>query len=188
MTPLSREELRERLLAIMDRKHHWAWPEFTGSTITKNQLKVHFRQEYAVYVRGFPVLLARIHGRNPPRPVRSLLASNIYEEDTGGLSLGESHPALFLRMMEGLGYHPDEFHDVELLPVSRAYRSWLDTVSLERDWLVGASVLTIFVEGSVNDRQEILHPSSPKTSAEIEEVVSTHPLVVHHGVHPKFLA
>ena len=30
-----------------------------------------------------------------------MLADNIYEEDTGGLSLGKSHPELFLTMMSG---------------------------------------------------------------------------------------
>src|SRR5437899_6826008 len=99
MKPLSSDQFREKLMAIMDRKDHWAWPHFCGPQITKAQLETHYRQEYAVYVRDFPVFLSRIHGKNPPRPVRSELARNIYEEDTGGLSLGQSHPDLFLTMM-----------------------------------------------------------------------------------------
>jgi pyrroloquinoline-quinone synthase len=184
---LSTEQFRERLLAIMDRKNHWAWPHFKGSRITKDQLKIHFRQEYAVYVRDFPVLLARVHGKNPPREVRTLLANNIYEEDTGGLSLGRPHPDLFLTMMLGLGYERSEFRDVELLPDSRRYREWLDRVSLEQEWVVGAAVLTIFVEGSIHDRQEILHPSPPRTQADIEDHIQKHPLVQHHGLNPKYL-
>lgn len=179
---LSTAQFRERLLDIMDRKHHWAWPHFSGNTISKDQLKIHFRQEYAAYVRDFPVLLARIHGKNPPPEVRSVLAANIYEEETGGLSLGRSHPELFLTMMMGLGYDQVAFRDVELLPGSRVYRTWLDTVLLKRDWVVGAAVLTIFVEGSLNDRQEILNPSPPKTPAEIEDIVKKHPLVLYHGL------
>jgi pyrroloquinoline quinone (PQQ) biosynthesis protein C len=184
---LSTDQLRERLLSIMDRKNHWAWPHFKGNKITKEQLNIHFRQEYAVYVRDFPVLLARIHGKNPPREVRTMLAKNIYEEDTGGLSLGRPHPDLFLTMMLGLGYERSEFRDVELLSNSRVYREWLDMVSLDRDWVVGAAVLTIFVEGSIHDRQEILHPSPPKTPAEIEDLIQKHPLVQHHGLSPKYL-
>src|SRR5438093_3999093 len=118
----------------MDRKHHWAWPSFSGNTLTKDQLKIHFQQEYAVYVRDFPVFLARIHGQNPPPSVRRMLAENIYEEDTGGLSLGESHPELFLSMMEGLGFPVDSFEAIHLLPASRTYRAWLDRVSENRDW------------------------------------------------------
>ncbi|MBI4401340.1 MAG: iron-containing redox enzyme family protein [Nitrospirae bacterium] len=187
MKKLSTDQFRERLLSVMDRKHHWAWPHFSGRVMTKDQLKIHFRQEYAVYVRDFPVLLARIHGKNPPPDVRCMLAANIYEEETGGLSVGRSHPDLFLAMMAGLGYDLAEFRDVTLLPASRAYRQWLDTVSLRRDWMVGAAALTIFVEGSVNDRREILHPSSPKTPAEIEDIVKKHPLVVYHGLSPDYM-
>jgi pyrroloquinoline quinone (PQQ) biosynthesis protein C len=184
---LTNEQFRERLLSVMDRKNHWAWAYFSGNKITKDQLKIHFRQEYAVYVRDFPVLLARIHGKNPPREVRSMLAKNIYEEDTGGLSLGQPHPDLFLQMMIGLGFDRTEFRDVELLSSARMYREWLDTVSYEREWVVGAAVLAIFVEGNIHDRQEIIDPSRPKTAAEIEDLVMKHPLVQFHGLSPSFM-
>jgi pyrroloquinoline quinone (PQQ) biosynthesis protein C len=101
MRPLTKSRFQEELLRIMDRKHHWAWPAFTDGTVTINHFKRHFQQEYGVYVRDFPVLLARIHGHNPPPAVRRMLAENIYEEDTGGLSMGKSHPELFLNMMAG---------------------------------------------------------------------------------------
>lgn len=184
---LSPEQFRERLFAIMDRKHHWAWPQFSGNTITKDQLKIFYRQEYAVYVRDFAVLLARVHGKNPPRPIRKILAKNLYEEDAGGLSLGQPHPDLFLIMMVGLGFNRAEFRDIELLSNSRAYREWLDAITSDADWIVGAAVLTIFVEGSANDRQEILKPCPRKTPAEIEDIVMKHPLVQYHGVPPEFM-
>lgn len=181
-TAQSQRRFREQILAIMGRKHHWAWPSFSSNALAKPQLKIHFQQEYAVYVRDFPVFLARIHGQNPPAEARRMLAENIYEEDTGGLSLGRSHPDLFLTMMEGMGYQRKAFERIELLPASRAYRKWLDRVSVSRDWVIGAAALTIFVEGSVNDRQEISNPSKPKSKTEIEEIVKKHPLVQHHGV------
>jgi pyrroloquinoline-quinone synthase len=184
MKPPAAPQFREQLLRIMDRKHHWAWPRFADGTLAKDRLKVHFQQEYAVYVRDFPVFLSRIHGRNPPPSVRRMLAENIYEEDTGGLSLGRSHPELFLAMMEGLGFPATDFERITLLPASRAYRAWLDAASNRRDWVLGAAVLTIFVEGSVKDRQEILAPSHPKTKDEIEAAIAAHPLVRHHGVPP----
>src|SRR4030095_9993805 len=123
--PHTSSRLQEEMLRVMDRKHHWAWPVFSDGTATVAQMKVHFQQEYAVYVRDFPVLLARIHGRNPPASVRRMLAENIYEEDTGGLSLGKSHPELFLQMMAGLGFRAETFEDVRLLPGARRYRAWL---------------------------------------------------------------
>ena len=180
----STERFRERLLAIMDRKHHEAWPFFTGPTATKAKLKIHYQQEYYAYVRDFPVFLARIHGQNPPAAVRKMLAENIYEEDTGGLALGVSHPELFLRMMEGLGFRRVDFESIKPLPASRIYRAWLDRVSASRDWVVGAAAMAIFVEGSVKDRREILEPSKPKTSEEIEAYVQAHPLVRHQRVSP----
>ena len=180
----ARRAFLEQLLGIMDRKHHWAWPAFSGTLLAKEQLKIHFQQEYAVYVRDFPVFLARIHGQNPPPEVRRMLAENIYEEDTGGLSMGRSHPELFLTMMEGLGYARGDFQRIRLLPASRRYRQWLDRVSSDKNWVLGAAALTIFVEGSINDRKEIQAPSPPKTAAELEDVVNKHPLVQHRGVSP----
>lgn len=166
----------------MDGKHHWAWTHFAEGRLSKEQLKIHFQQEYAVYVRDFPVFLARIHGKNPPVPVRRMLAENIYEEDTGGLSLGSSHPELFLSMMAGLGFDPKDFERVRPFPASRAYRAWLDKVSNHPHWVIGAAVLTIFVEGSVKDRAEIREPSRRKSAEDIEAVILNHPLVRHHGL------
>jgi pyrroloquinoline-quinone synthase len=179
---LTPTQFLERLLAIMDRKHHWAWPIIMGPGITKTQLQLHYEQEFLVYVRDFPVFLARVHGQNPPADVRRMLAENIYEEDTGGLSFGRSHPELFNEMMRGLGFDSDAFANTTLLPASRRYRAWLEKVTASRDWVVGAAALAIFVEGSIKDRQEIQEPSKPKTDQEIEAYVEAHPLVRHHGI------
>ena len=141
-------EFRSALLRIMDHKDHWAWPVFGGPTATPEQFRVHFQQEYAVYVRDFPVFLSRVHSRCPVAEVRRDLAENIYEEETGGLSGTGPHPDLFLYMMEGLGLKRREFRDIKLLPASRNYRRWLDEVTGEMPWIVGAAVVTIFVEGS----------------------------------------
>lgn len=187
MKVLSSDQFRDKLLVIMDRKDHWAWPLFSGPQTTKAQLEIHYRQEYAVYVRDFAVLLSRIHGKNPPRPVRSDLARNLYEEDTGGVTLGQSHPDLFLNMMLGLGFERAHFRDVNLLSESRAYREWLDKISQKGDWLTALAVVTVFVEGSVHDRRELLHPSPPMDAAQIEEAVRKHYLVQNHCIDPKYL-
>ena len=183
----SSAQFREQLLDIMAQKHHWAWSYFSGPTLTKAQLKIHFQQEYAVYVRDFPVFLARIHGKNPPLEVRRMLAENIYEEDTGKLSLGTSHPELFMNMMEGLGFRRREFERIQLLPATRRYQAWLDKVTEEQDWVVGAAVMTIFVEGSVHDRKELACLTQSKSPQQIRHKLRTHPLVQYHGVSLQYM-
>jgi len=179
------ESFREQLLAVMDRKNHWAWPAFSGGSITVAQLKIHFEQEYAVYVRDFPVYLARIHGKNPPLLVRKALAENLYEEETGGLTRGRSHPELFLYMMEGLGYSITDFERVMLLPDSAAYRRWLDQITTNGSWLEGAAVATIFVEGSVHERAVL--DGRVREPEDVEVKVANHPLVRYHRVPSRYL-
>ena len=176
--------LRERLLSIMDRKDHWAWPRFAAGEIPLPQLRPHFQQEWATYVRDFPVLLGRILGHDPPDDVRVALAANLYEEQTGGISNSAPHPELFLRMMEACGYPRGDFGRVSLLPESAAYRAFLDDVTWRGPWVVGFAVMTIFVEGSIHDRREIDAPSDEPAadSASIERAIAQHPLVRIHRV------
>ena len=176
----------ERLLAIMDQKHHWAWPSFTRPGLSRQQLLVHFRHEYATYVRDFPVLLARALGQVPDLiDVRRSLAENIYEEQTGGLSKSAPHPELFLRMMEGLGFSRAQFDapalEPELHPAARSYRDWLQEKSASAPWQAATALLTIFVEGSVNERAEL---AGTFVRAKGEAAVMRHPLVVHYGCLP----
>lgn len=181
--PTSASALRSRLLAVMDRKDHWAWPALTRPGLTRPQLAAHFRHEYQTYVRDFPVLLARVLGQGPPPDVRVALAENIFEEQTGGLSFGAPHPELFLEMMSGLGITRDEMEGAPatLEPEALRYRAWLDRVSLSGPWIVGAAVLTIFVEGSVHERAEL---SGRRNLAPIDEAIAAHPMVVHYGCPP----
>jgi pyrroloquinoline-quinone synthase len=172
--------LRERLLRVMDRKDHWAWPHFTRPGLTRAQLVTHFRHEYQVYVRDFPVLLARVLGQGPPDDVRRALAENIFEEQTGKLSFGVAHPELFLEMMDGLGIARDAItaSDPPLAPEARAYRAMLDRVSLDPPWIVGAAVLTIFVEGSVHERAEM---DGTRVLPPVDEAIAAHPMVKFYG-------
>jgi pyrroloquinoline-quinone synthase len=85
-------------------------------------------------------------------------------------------------MMGGLGYPATTFEEVKLLPGARRYRAWLERASHHRDWVVGAAVMTVFVEGSIKDRKELAEPSKPRTPEEIESTVQQHPLVRHYGL------
>lgn len=183
-------ELKSRLLRIMDHKDHWAWPVFGGPTATLEQLRIHFQQEYTVYVRDFPVFLSRVHSRCPEPGVRRDLAENLFEEETGALSGTGPHPDLFLYMMEGLGFRRAEFDRVALLPESQLYRDWLDEATSSLPWVVGAAVVTIFVEGSVHDRREISqHPLRPAETPDQQErkLLRENPLVRYHGLDPRYL-
>jgi pyrroloquinoline-quinone synthase len=169
----------DRLLAIMDQKHHWAYPALTRPGLSREQLLVHFRHEYATYVRDFPVLLARALGQVPDVPeVRRALAENLYEEQTGGISKSAPHPELFMRMMEGLGYVRSQLTSGDLHPAAVSYRDWLSATAAERPWQAAVALLTIFVEGSLNERAELAGTvGRPRGEAAVEK----HPLVVHYG-------
>ncbi len=168
----------------MDRKHHWAYPALTRAGLSRDQLFSHFRHEYLVYVRDFPVLLARALGAVPPLDdVRRALAENLYEEQTGGLSGTDAHPALFLGMMEGLGFDRASFADDDawLHPAARRYRDWLRERSAAQPWQAAVALLTVFVEGSVNERAELAGTFVRRRG---EAAVREHPLVVHYGCPP----
>jgi pyrroloquinoline-quinone synthase len=176
---------RERLLSVMDRKHHWAYPALTRAGLSREQLLAHFRHEYLVYVRDFPVLLARALGNTPPLDdVRRALAENLYEEQTGGLSHTAAHPELFLRMMRGLGFARDDFADDDawLHPAARRYRDFLRERAGADPWHAGVTLLTVFVEGSVNERHELAGTFVRRRG---EEAVQEHPLVKFYGCPPE---
>jgi pyrroloquinoline-quinone synthase len=175
-------DLRERILSIMDRKDHWAWPYFTRPGLTKAQLAVHFRHEFLTYVRDFPVLLARVLGQAPPLEARAPLARNIDEEQTGHYSFGISHPELFLQMIDGLGIARHEVTAGALEPEAIAYRSLLDRYSGSPPWVVGAAVVTIFVEGSVHERAEF---EGTRRAEPVEDVIARHPMVRFYGCPPE---
>jgi len=179
-----KRELEERLLGAMDRKDHWAWPAFTRAGLTRAQLTVHFRHEYQVYVRDFPVLLARVLGQGPPDEVRRALAENLYEEQTGKLSFGVPHPELFLEMIDGLRIPRASVTGGALEPEARAYRALLDRRSLSAPWIVGAAVLTIFVEGSVHERADV---RGARVLAPVDEAILHHPMVKDYGCPPEKL-
>ena len=174
-------DLEEKLLGIMDEKDHWAWKHFTGPGLTKEQLAIHFRHELLTYVRDFPVLLARVLAQGPPEDAREALARNIDEEQTGHYSFGVSHPQLFLEMMDGLGIPRSAVVDGKLEPEAMAYRALLDRLSGEGPWFIGAAVVTIFVEGSIHEREE---RAGTRPERPIEEVIATHPMVRFYGCPP----
>jgi hypothetical protein len=181
---VDRDGFREALLAIMERKVHWAWPHFTSGRVPKDRLHVHFEQEYATYVRDFPVMVGWAYVQCPIAEVRRDLAENLYEEETGGVIAGRPHPDLFLEYPRGLGMDLRRFDRVELLPEAKQYRAVLDEHTQRRGWAEAVAVTTIFVEGTEHERGE-LDPDAPKRPA---PPLEQHPLVVHYGLPVEGLA
>jgi pyrroloquinoline-quinone synthase len=181
---VNREAFREALLSVMEDKHHWAWPQFGSGAVPADRMHIHFEQEYATYVRDFPILVGRAYVQCPVALVRRELAENLYEEETGGLAAGRPHPELFLEYPRGLGMDMARFDDVELLPSSAAYRAVLDDVTEHRGWEAACAVATIFIEGTQYERGEI-DPLAPKRP---QPPLAEHPLVVHYGLPLESLA
>ena len=168
----------------MERKTHWAWPLFTSGKVPKEKLHLHFEQEYATYVRDFPVMVGWAYVRCPIAEVRRELAENLYEEETGGLVAKRPHPELFLEYPRGLGMDLGRFECVEPLPGAAAYRALLDELTEHGVWETAAAVTTLFVEGTDHERGE-LDPTAPRRPAPpLEE----HPLVRHYGLPLEALA
>lgn len=181
---MDRAAFQDALLSVMERKDHWAWPAFTSGQVPKARLHIHLEQEYASYVRDFPVLVARAYVACPIAAVRRELIENAYEEETGGLAAGRPHPELFLEIPRALGMDLARFDRVELLPAAAAYRAHLDEATELRGWAVAATVSTLFIEGTRYERGE-LSPAAPRRPS---PALAEHPLVKHYGLPVEALA
>lgn len=162
----------------MEKKLHWAWPAFSSGLVPKALLHIHLEQEYAVYVRDFPVLVARAYVQCPIAEVRRELIENVYEEETGGILAGRPHPDLFLDYPRGLGMDVDRFANVGLLPSAQRYRAFLDQATTANGWSVAAAVTTLFLEGTAYERGELDENATKRPAPPLEE----HPLVKHYGL------
>ncbi len=175
---MDQDTFRERLLAVMEAKTHWAWPLFTSGKVAHARLHVHFEQEYATYVRDFPVMVGWAYVRCPIAAVRRELAGNLYEEETGGVVAGRPHPELFLEYPGGLGMDLARFEQVALLPGAAAYRAVLDRYTQGGTWEEATAVTTLFVEGTSYERGELDQAATRRPEPPLEQ----HPLVVHYGL------
>lgn len=181
---MDRAEFREALLRVMERKDHWAWPAFSRGLVPADRLHIHLEQEYATYVRDFPILVGRAYVQCPIAAVRRELVENIYEEETGGLVAGRPHPELFLEYPRGLGMDLSRFERVALLPEASRYRACLDEVTQDEGWEPATAVSTLFLEGTKYERGE-LEEDAPKRPV---PPLAEHPLVKHYGLPLKALA
>ncbi len=174
----------EALLQVMERKVHWAWPAFTTGLVDKDKLHVHLEQEYASYVRDFPVLVGWAYVHCPLPEVRRDLAENLYEEETGGIAAKRPHPDLFLEYPRGLGMDLARFENVSLLPAAASYRAVLDDSVQRQGWEAAVAVVTLFIEGTPYERGEVDDNAERRPEPPLEN----HPLVKHYGLPLEHLA
>jgi pyrroloquinoline quinone (PQQ) biosynthesis protein C len=180
---LSRGAFLHSLLAVMEKKDHWAWPAFTSGMVPKRLLHIHFEQEYATYVRDFPVMVGWAYVQCPIAEVRRALAENLFEEETGGLVAERPHPELFLEYPRGLGMNLRRFENVKLMPTAKGYRKFLDSAIQRRGWDIAAALVTLFIEGTKDDRAAV----DPKARLRVA-ALSDHPLVLHYDLPVEHLA
>ena len=69
------------------------------------------------------------------------------------------------------------FQHVELLPAANEYRHFLDEAIRHYGWEIAAAIVTIFIEGT-KDERSVIDLSAPKLPPPLEE----HPLVKHYGM------
>jgi hypothetical protein len=181
---MRRESFCRELLTVMEGKDHWAWPAFTSGKVPERRLHIHFEQEYATYVRDFPMMVGWAYVQCPVAEVRHALAENLYEEETGGLTAGRPHPELFLEYPRGLGMNLRRFEKVKLLPAAKVYRAFLDAAIQRRGWEIAAALVTIFIEGTKDDRAAIDGTAFRRNTPPLKD----HPLVKHYGLRLEHLA
>ncbi len=181
---MDRAAFQEALLQVMECKLHWAWPAFTRGLVPKSLLHLHLEQEYATYVRDFPLLIGRAYVQCPIAEVRRELVENMFEEETGGLSAGRPHPELFLEYPKGLEMDLSRFERVQLMPRAADFRAVLDAHTLAQGWETAAAVTTIFLEGTSYERGELEGGAQKRPQARLSE----HPLVRHYGLPIEHLA
>ncbi|HEX4999708.1 MAG TPA: iron-containing redox enzyme family protein [Terriglobia bacterium] len=183
MAQIGRDAFQEALLTVMEQKTHWSNQAFASGGVAREKMHIHFEQEFAVFVRDFPVLVGRAYVQCPIPTVRRSLAENLYEEETGAIAAGRPHPELFLLIPRGFGCDMARFESIALLPGSRQYRDILDRCTLRQGWEVAAAVTTLFIEGTAWERGELDCRAPKRPMPPLEQ----HPLHVHYGLGLEYL-
>lgn len=159
--PMSSLEFRNSLLGIMSEKTHWAASAFAGM-VPKEKTGYHFEAEARAFVEPFTRYLSGAMSQCPIPEVRSALAENILEKETGvgarkiiieqGLTdtvpTDTSHFALFLLIPEAMGHDTTHYAKRPLGPKTEAYRNFLMNATQKRGWEVAVAVSTLFLEGN----------------------------------------
>ncbi len=107
-------ELQEGISVILN---HPFLQRLQDGRFNKKQLR-YFAEQYSVYCRYFPRLLAAAAANIPDDETRAAIIKNLWEEHGEG-NLNKSHRVLFYRFAAGLGLSVEDLDKVTPLPTTR---------------------------------------------------------------------
>lgn len=181
---MNRSEFKEALLRVMERKVHWSEAAFAAGQIPRDRLHILLEQEYGSHVRDLSLLLGLAFVQCQPPKARKLIAEELYEQETGGLTSSDGNAELFLSLVAGLGLSTDRFRHVSLFPEAARFHELLLETSGRHGWEVGAAVTMVFLEGDAYARAGL----EPGVSDAPRVRPVDNPLVRFYGLPLKSLA
>ncbi len=134
--------IQERKFPGHPMRHH-IW----SAECTREEWHAYAKQNYKI-LRAFPQALSTIHSRCPELEVRAMLAANIYEEDTGGLSRTAPHPVLFQRLCAAMGLPLEELEAAPATRETQSMLAWMAYVTQNRHWVVAAAAILVGMESN----------------------------------------
>ena len=186
----AQEEFRKVLEDIIEaRKNpHPVFQKVRTGQASRDQLDFCMRWLYC-FTRDFPRYLSGIHARCSQMEVRTLLAENIYEEDTGGLSGTAPHPELYLRMIDALGFDREKYERAKMIPEGKALQDWMEKVTTRGSWVEGVAAVCVAMEAQPKYSPSASWGMADRNSLWLEEQYGVDPkglefLRVHSKVEP----
>ena len=174
----------EQILHIMERKTHPSL-QYINWHASNEQFRMHSEQEFGTYVSPFPYYIEALLTHDLAPTIRQELEENLAEEKFGKISGFGPHRDLYLHTQHKMGFPLDGFLKAErgetLFYQSRLYKQWLEK-AVQESPIVGISVITLFVEGSSNDRKELSWECSAEDRQALYDQVinNTHPDLLNH--------
>ncbi|WP_237064677.1 iron-containing redox enzyme family protein [Microbulbifer guangxiensis] len=184
MGRMNRSEFKEGLLRVMERRVHWSEAAFAAGQVPRDRLHILLEQEFASHVKDLSILLGQAYVQCPLPRARKLLAEELYEQDTGGLSGSDGNAELFLELAAGLGLSTDRFRHVTMLPQAASFHELLHEACSRHGWEVGAAVTMVFLEGNAYARAGL----EPGVADAPRVRPVDHPLVRFYGLPLQSLA
>ncbi|GAA5526050.1 hypothetical protein Maes01_02639 [Microbulbifer aestuariivivens] len=181
---MNRNEFKEGLLRVMERKVHWSEAAFAAGQVPRDRLHILLEQEYASHVRDLALLIGNAYVQCPAEKARKLIAQELYEQETGGLSGSEGNAELFMRLVSGLGLSTDRLRHVTLLPEAAVFHELLHEACSRHGWEVAAAVTMVFLEGNAYARAGL----EPGVDDVPRLRPADHPLVRFYGLRLQCLA
>lgn len=128
------EDDRSRQMTYME---HPLYGALLRGEFSKEQLQAWAIQHYQT-TKVFPRIIGQIHAGCPVQEVRTWLAENIYEEETGRLSGTAPHTVLYHRFTNAIGVGSDALESAEPLLETKTMMEWFAGLAAHGHWVVAA--------------------------------------------------